>query len=68
MEFNYKNYIGKVVFDEAAETFHGRVINIADIVTFEGSSVAELKQAFVDSVDEYLAFCNELGEEPEKPQ
>jgi predicted HicB family RNase H-like nuclease len=26
-----------------------------------------LKQAFADSVEDYLAFCKERGEEPEKP-
>ncbi len=29
--------------------------------------MAELKKAFQDSVDDYLAFCKERGEEPEKP-
>jgi predicted HicB family RNase H-like nuclease len=29
--------------------------------------VAELKQAFQDSVEDYLAFCAERGEAPEKP-
>ena len=63
----YKRYHGKVDFDEEAEIFHGEVINVKDVITFEGKSVEELKQAFQDSVDDYLAFCEERGEEPEKP-
>ena len=63
----YKGYYGKVDFDEEAEIFHGEVINVKDVITFEGKSVEELKQAFQDSVDDYLAFCAEHGEEPEKP-
>lgn len=63
----YKGYQGKVDFDEEAEIFHGEVINVKDVITFEGKSVEELKQAFQDSVDDYLAFCEERGEEPEKP-
>ncbi|MHC5894835.1 hypothetical protein [Nostoc sp.] len=46
---------------------HGEVINIRDVITFQGSSVAELKQAFADSVEDYLDFCRERGEEPDKP-
>jgi predicted HicB family RNase H-like nuclease len=46
---------------------HGEVINIRDVITFQGSSVQELKQAFQDSVDDYLEFCKQRGEEPNKP-
>jgi predicted HicB family RNase H-like nuclease len=63
----YKAYIGKVEFDSEAGIFHGEVINVRDVITFEGSSVEELNQAFKDSVDDYLGFCAARGEEPEKP-
>ena len=63
----YKNYIGHVEFAEEAEIFHGEVINTRDVITFQGSTVKALKKAFKDSVDDYLAFCKERGESPEKP-
>ncbi len=63
----YKSYYAKVEFDEESNILHGEVINISDVVTFEGTSVDELKQAFHDSVDDYLDFCAERGEEPAKP-
>jgi predicted HicB family RNase H-like nuclease len=63
----YKGYVGKVEFDDEAGTFHGEVINTRDVITFQGGTVAELKKAFRDSVEDYLAFCQERGEEPEKP-
>jgi predicted HicB family RNase H-like nuclease len=63
----YKGYIGKVEFDDVAGIFHGEVVNTRDVITFQGQSVAQLKQAFRDSVRDYLAFCAERGEEPEKP-
>ena len=63
----YKGYIGKVEFDDEAGIFHGEVINLRDVITFQGDSVAELRQAFQDSVDDYLAFCAERNEEPERP-
>jgi len=47
--------------------FHGEVINTRDVITFQGTSVAELRKAFHDSVEDYLAFCEKRGEEPEKP-
>ena len=63
----YKGFVGTVSFDDEADLFHGEVINIRDVVTFQGKSVREIRKAFRDSVEDYLAFCKERGEEPEKP-
>ncbi len=63
----YKGYIGKVEFDDEAAIFHGEIINIRDVITFQGRSVAELTSAFRESVDDYLEFCKQRGETPEKP-
>jgi predicted HicB family RNase H-like nuclease len=63
----YKGYIGKVEIDDEAGILHGEVINIRDVVTFEGLTVEELNQAFQDSIEDYLAFCAQRGESPEKP-
>lgn len=63
----YKGYYaGQVTFDDEAGIFHGEVIGTRDVITFQGKSAAQLKKAFKDSVDEYLAFCSERGREPEK--
>lgn len=64
---HYKGYEASVEFDEEAEIFHGEVLNLRDVITFQGSSASELKQAFAESVEDYLTFCRERLEEPEKP-
>jgi predicted HicB family RNase H-like nuclease len=64
---DYKGYIGVFAYDEAADIFHGRVAGLRDVITFEGRSIDELKEALTDSIDDYLEFCRERGEEPEKP-
>lgn len=64
---SYKGYEGLVAYDEDAEIFHGEVMNLRDVITFSGRSVSELKQALEASVEDYLAYCRERGEEPEKP-
>ena len=63
----YKGYVGKVEFDDEAGIFHGEVLDTRDVITFQGKSAAELKTAFRESIDDYLAFCKERGEEPNKP-
>ncbi len=63
----YKGFIGRVEIDDDAGILHGEVINTRDVITVEGTSITELRQALVDSVEDYLAFCAERGEEPDKP-
>lgn len=63
----YKGYAGSIEFDDEDVVFHGRVLGIRDIVTFEAESADELVKAFHESVDDYLAFCEERGQEPQKP-
>ena len=64
---DYKGYIGKVEIDEEVGILYGEVINVRDVITFEGTTVDEVQQAFRESVDDYLEFCAQRGESPEKP-
>lgn len=63
----YKGYSGSIEFDDEDMVFHGRVLGLRDIVTFEAETAEELVKAFHDSVDDYLDFCRERGIEPQKP-
>lgn len=63
----YKGYEAEVEFDADARVISGRVLNLRDIIYFEGESVDEVETAFKGSVDDYLAWCAEQGEEPDKP-
>ena len=63
----YKGYQGSFEYDPEADIFHGDVLHINDVITFQGRSIDELKQALADSVEDYLEFCAEEGKVPEKP-
>ena len=63
----YKGYFGIVEYDAEAKLFHGEVINTQDVITFQGTSVVEIEEAFRESVEDYLGWCEEDGVEPEKP-
>lgn len=64
---HYKGYAGALEIDAESSILFGRVLDIRDVVTFKGETVAQAKQAFEDSVDDYLEFCESLGQEPNKP-
>lgn len=49
------------------DCLHGKVLFIDDLITYEGGTPAELKAAFVDAVDRYLAYCERTGKPANKP-
>lgn len=63
----YKGFIGQVVYDDEAKVFSGDVLNTRAVITFTGTSVKEIEKAFRASVDDYIAWCEADGVEPEKP-
>lgn len=63
----YQGYTGEAQWDEDAALFHGNVLYLRDVITFEGDTPEETEVAFRDSVDDYLQWCEELGQAPEKP-
>ena len=56
----YNGYIGTVEAEDGV--FVGRVAGLRDVITFEGTTFAEVERAFRDSIDDYLAFCAQRGE------
>lgn len=62
----YKGYLGSVAYSEKDNVFFGKVEGINGLVNFEGESVRELTEAFHEAVDDYLAYCEDEGIEPEK--
>lgn len=63
----YKGYVGTVELDFESKVLHGKVIGIRDMITYEGNTLQELEEAFKGSLDDYLEFCKERGDSPEKP-
>ncbi len=63
----HRGYRATVTFDDEAGTLYGEVIGTRDVITFEGESVEEVRQAFRDSVEEYLKVCRERGRTPDRP-
>ena len=62
----YKGYIGSVNYSDKDQVFFGKIEGINGLVNFEGESVKELTTAFHEAVDDYLAYCEDEGIEPDK--
>lgn len=65
--FTYKGYTAHIEIDADTDMLCGEVLGLKDVITFKGKTVEEARLAFQDSVDDYLEWCKELGEEPDKP-
>ena len=63
----HKGYTGSVRYSAEDHVLYGKVEYVRSLITFEGTDVASLEQAFVEAVDGYLETCHELGEKPEIP-
>lgn len=63
----YKGYAAHVEYSEEDLCFAGHIAGICDVVGFHGESVAELRAAFEEAVDDYLETCKKLGRQPNHP-
>ncbi len=64
---SYRGYSARIEFDEEDELLVGRIAGITDVVGFHADTVAGLKAAFHEVVDDYLAVCVKAGKDPQKP-
>ena len=64
---SYKGYNATLEVDEGEQVIYGTIIDLQDVIHFEGDTIAEAVQAFQNSVDDYLDYCQQLGRSPEKP-
>lgn len=64
----YKGYIGSVELSDEDDCLYGKVLDLPGdtAITYEGTTVAELKEDFHGAVDDYLAYCAEQGIQPRK--
>lgn len=62
----YKGYHTKLEVDITSYKVRGKIEGINDFVDFEGNDVRSAEKEFHEAVDDYLAFCAEVGKEPDK--
>ena len=63
----HKGYAARIEYSDEDACFVGHIAGIRDVVGFHGNTVAKLRAAFREAVDDYLATCVKLGRAPQKP-
>ena len=62
----YRSYHTEVHFSFEDEIFHGKILDIKDLVSFQGRSIKDLKKSFREAVDDYIDVLIEIEKYPEK--
>ncbi|MDD0975341.1 type II toxin-antitoxin system HicB family antitoxin [Pseudomonas fontis] len=63
---SYQGYSARIEYSDEDQLFVGHVAGIRDLIGFHGESVAQLRSAFEEAVDDYLETCARLKREPQK--
>lgn len=61
---SYSGYVARIDYSREDGCFIGHIAGINDVVGFHGESVAELRTAFEEAVDDYLQTCEKLNRPP----
>lgn len=64
---SYKDYSARIEYSDEDACFIGHIAGIRDVVGFHGESVTELRAAFEEAVDDYLATCEKLKRSAQRP-
>ncbi|WP_312800078.1 type II toxin-antitoxin system HicB family antitoxin [Pseudomonas sp.] len=64
---SYRGYSARIEYSDEDGCFIGHIAGIRDVVGFHGESVSEIREAFIEAVDDYLDACQKTGKEPQKP-
>lgn len=62
----YKGYYSEIKFDSDLLILYGKIEDIEDLVDFESENSKEIEREFHNAVDEYLAFCENVSETPDR--
>jgi len=63
----YNGYSARIEYDGEDGILFGQIAGIRDGVSFHADSVDELREAFHEAVDDYIATCAAIGKDPQKP-
>ncbi len=63
----HNGYIGSVQYSDEDEVFHGKLEGIRDLVTYEGTDVVSLKEAFREAIQDYIQTCEKHQRTPDTP-
>jgi len=63
----YKGYYGSIEYNKEYKCLYGKVLGMTkDSITYEGNTVEELENDFINAIESYLDGCEEMGIKPRR--
>ena len=62
----HKGFSARIEYDDEDGIFTGRIGGIRDGVGFHADTVAGLREAFHEAVDDYVETCAKIGKPPQR--
>jgi len=62
-----KGYAARIEYSDEDACFIGHIAGITDVIGFHANNMPELRAAFEEAVEDYLATCAKLGRAAQKP-
>lgn len=56
----YKNYYGGIDFSIEDKCYHGKLLGVKDLISYEGNNIDKLKEEFKKAVDDYIEICEKI--------
>ena len=63
----YRDYTGSINYSAADWVYYGQVLGIKGLISYEGKTLAALRQDFARAIDDYLEMCRQHDEMPQNP-
>lgn len=64
----HRGYEGSAEVSLEDDCLYGKILFISDLVNYEAQTVPDLRKAFEEAVEYYLAHCAEKGVPADDPQ
>ncbi|OGS93380.1 MAG: DNA repair protein [Gallionellales bacterium RBG_16_56_9] len=62
-----KGYAARIEYSDEDTCFIGHIAGITDVIGFHANNMPELRAAFEEAAEDYLATCAKLGRAAQKP-
>jgi len=66
-KLEYKDYFGSIEYSKEDNCLFGKVLGMSNnLISYEGSTAAELYSDFCGAIDDYLDYCHRNSIKPKK--
>jgi hypothetical protein len=65
---SFQGYIGNARYSDDDEVYHGKLLYVTDVITYEADTADKIEAAFQEAVQHYLTTCVSIGDLPNNPK